>query len=70
MIKTLAYAYITRDLRKDVIEPRVANVEDKDFLNYNIEQQAEIIAYYYDISIRKTRSDYYQYRDIYYNILK
>lgn len=28
VVKTLAYAYITRDLRKDVIEPRVANVED------------------------------------------
>ncbi|MBE0442254.1 MAG: hypothetical protein ACTH7W_03210 [Psychrobacter sp.] len=44
--------------------------DDKDFPNYNIEQQAEIIAHYYDISIRKTRSDYYQYRDIYYKILK
>jgi len=29
MVKTLAYAYVTRDLRKDVVEPRVANVEDK-----------------------------------------
>lgn len=28
VVKTLAYAYITRDLRKDVIEPRVANVEN------------------------------------------
>lgn len=44
--------------------------DDKDFPNYNMEQQAEIIAHYYDISIRKTRSDYYQYRDIYYKILK
>ncbi|MGP5552015.1 hypothetical protein [Psychrobacter celer] len=44
--------------------------DNKDFPNYNMEQQAEIIAHYYDISVRKTRSDYYQYRDIYYKILK
>lgn len=27
-VKALAYAYITRDLRKNVVEPRVANVEN------------------------------------------
>ncbi|WP_201598798.1 hypothetical protein [Psychrobacter vallis] len=44
--------------------------DNKNFPNFNMEQQAEIIAHYYDISIRKTRSDYYQYRDDYYKILK
>ena len=29
LVKTLAYAYITRDLRRDIIEPRVANVENE-----------------------------------------
>lgn len=28
VVKTLAYAYITRELRKDIIKPRVANVEN------------------------------------------
>lgn len=44
--------------------------DKKDFPDYNMEQQAVLIEHYYDISIRKTASDYYQYRDDYYRVLR
>lgn len=44
--------------------------DKKDFPDYKMEQQAILIEHYYDISIRKNKSNYYPYREDYYRILK